>query len=74
MPYVSFISTKLYSKSSQIGSLDDTFQMHSTAKIFGIVEYLKNEKKQKLKKKEGIGKMFQKDPKWHKGPNFFSRD
>ena len=44
MPYLYFISTKLDSKSSQIEGLDVTFQMHSVAKIFDIVKYLKNEK------------------------------
>ena len=44
------------SKSGQIKGLDVTFQMHSIAKIFDIVKYLKN----------------QKDPKRQKGPNFFS--
>ena len=52
MPYLHFISTKLDSKSGQIECLDITFQMHSIAKIFGIVKYLKNEKYQKLIKKE----------------------
>ena len=51
--------------------------MHSTAKIFGIVKYLKTKKIQKLKKKkkkERIGKMAQKGPKRQKGKIFFSRD
>ena len=47
--------------------------MHSIAKIFDIIMYLKNEKNQKLKKKERIGKMAPKGPKTQKGPNFFSR-
>ena len=42
MPYLHFISTKLDSKSGEIKGLDVTFQMHSIAKIFVIVEYLKN--------------------------------
>ena len=33
---------KLDSKSGQIEGLDVTFQMHSKAKIFDIVKYLKN--------------------------------
>ena len=52
MPYLSFISTKLNSKSGQIRVLDVNFQMHGTAKIFDIVKYLKNWKNQKLKKKK----------------------
>ena len=47
--------------------------MHSVAKIFDIMMYLKNEKNQKLKKKEErIGKMAQKGPKRQKGRIFFS--
>ena len=42
LPYLHFISTKLDLKSSQIEGLDVIFQMHSTAKIFDIVKYLKN--------------------------------
>ena len=42
MPYLYFIPTKLDSKSSQIKGLDVTFQMHSIAKTFDIVKYLKN--------------------------------
>ena len=34
MPYLSLISTKLYSKSGQIEGLDVTFQMHIIAKIY----------------------------------------
>ena len=52
MPYLHFISTKLDSKSGQIKGLDVTFQMHSIAKIFDIVKYLKNKKNQKLKKQK----------------------
>ena len=52
MPYLHFISTKLDSKSGQINGLNVTFQMHSITKIFDIVEYLKNEKNQKLKEKK----------------------
>ena len=44
--------------------------MHSIAKIFDIIKYLKNEKNQKLKR-ERIGKMVQKGPKRQKGPKFF---
>ena len=44
MPYLYFISTKLDSKSGQSKSLDVTFRMHSIAKIFDIVKYLKNDK------------------------------
>ena len=40
------------SKGGQIKGLDITFQMHSIAKIFDNVKYLKNEKNQKLKKKK----------------------
>ena len=72
MPYIYFISTKLDSKSGQIKDLDVTWQMHSITKIFDIVEYLKNETNQKLKKKERIGKMDQKGPIRRKGPNIFS--
>ena len=65
MPYLQFISTKLDSKSGQIKGLDVTFQMHSIAKIFEIINYLKNEKNQKLKKKKKkIGNMVRKVPKW----------
>ena len=42
MPYPHFISMKLDSKSGQTEGLDTTFQIYSTAKIFDIVEYLKN--------------------------------
>ena len=52
MPYPYFIQTKLDSKSSQIESLDVTFQMHIIDKIFDIIKYLKNKKNQKLKKKK----------------------
>ena len=55
MPYLYFISTKLDSKSSQIEGLDVTFQMHSIAKYFDIVKYLKNKKNQKLKKNAANG-------------------
>ena len=41
MPYLHFITTKLDTISSQIKGLDVTFQMHSIAKIFNIVKYLK---------------------------------
>ena len=51
MPYPYFISTKIDTKSVQFEGLDVTFQMHSTAKLFDIVKYLKNWKNQKLKKK-----------------------
>ena len=44
MLYLHFIQTKLDSKGGQIKGLDITFQMHSIAKIFDIVKYLKNEK------------------------------
>ena len=40
--YLHYISTTLDSKSGQIKGLDVTFQMHSIAKIFDIVKYLKN--------------------------------
>ena len=50
--------------------------MHSIAKIFDIIMYLKNEKNQKLKKKKKKerekGKWPPKGPKWQKGTNFFS--
>ena len=52
MLYLHFIQTKLDSKGGQIKGLDVTFQMHSIAKIFDIVKYLKNEKNQKLKTKK----------------------
>ena len=42
MPYLYFISTKLDSKSGQIKGFDVSFQMHSIARIFDIVKYLKN--------------------------------
>ena len=42
--------------------------MHSIAKIFDIVEYLKKSKNQKFKKKERIGKIAQKGPKKRKDP------
>ena len=74
MPYLHIIWTKLNSKGGKIKGLDVTFQMHSEAKIFDIIKYLKNEKNQKLKKKrkeKKIGKMAQKGPKWQKGPDFF---
>ena len=74
MPYLHFISTKLDPKRGQIKGLDVTFQMHSIAKIFDIIMYLKNEKNQTLKKKKRIGKMAQKGPKRQKGPCFFPRD
>ena len=52
MPYLHLITIKLDSKSDQIKGLDVTLQMHSIAKIFDIVKYLKNEKNQKLKTKK----------------------
>ena len=46
--------------------------MHIIDKIFDIIKYLKNEKRQKLKKNaKKIGEMVQKGPKWQKDPNFF---
>ena len=42
--------------------------MNIIAKIYAIIKYLKNEKNQKLKKNESR----KIDPKWQKGPNFFS--
>ena len=41
MPYLHFITTKSDLKSGQIKSFDVTFQMHSNAKTFDIVKYLK---------------------------------
>ena len=72
MPYLHFISTKLDSKSSQIKGLDVIFQMHSTAKTFDIVKYLKNKKNQKLKKKERENR--ENNPKMLKGVVPFLRD
>ena len=69
MPYLYFISSKLDPKSGQIKGLDVTFQMHSTAKLFDIVKYLKNEKNQKLKKNKRENR--EKGPKWQRGPNIF---
>ena len=45
--------------------------MHTIAKIFDTIKYLKNEKNQKLKKKKEMGKMAQNGPKWQKDPIFF---
>ena len=46
--------------------------MHSIAKIFDIINYLKNEKNLKLKKKrEKIGKMAQRGPKRQNAQIFF---
>ena len=42
MTYLHFITSKLDSKNGQDEGPDVTFQMHSIAKIFDIVEYLKN--------------------------------
>ena len=76
MPCIYFISTKLDSKSGQIKGFDVTFRMHSIAKIFDIVKYLRKGKKLKIKKKKKkkkkTGKMAQKGPKWKKGQDFFS--
>ena len=47
MHYLNFVSTKLDSKSGQIKSLDFNLQIHSEAKIFDIVKYLKYEKVKK---------------------------
>ena len=40
--YIPMYNTCSDSKGGQIKGLDVTFQMHSTAKLFDIVKYLKN--------------------------------
>ena len=49
MPYFHFLKTKLDSKDGRIKGLDVTFKMHSIAKIFDVIKYVKNEKNEKKK-------------------------